>query len=232
MGETVRMAVDRKLASPDDMRSYLVDQLNLMLRRPGMYGDVEVGAWLAIDHLLFLEQRHEVWGVRRDDPWAEAGFCPPAGVSGAVRPLLPADYEHGTASVYAEFAWRQGWLKPDRVLDSETYASLRSLIGPFARHDRVWADVREAFGPPSVLLGGTNPHYGKTLGYVTEDVAEPMIAFHLWNGSDPGPDSAWPPDREQPLLLAVRCGEGPFADRFTFTPEGRRRRPDNAWTPC
>lgn len=36
MGETVRMAVDRKLASPDDLRSYLVDQLNLMLRRPGM----------------------------------------------------------------------------------------------------------------------------------------------------------------------------------------------------
>lgn len=197
MGETVRMAPDTKFASPEDIRSYLVDQLNLMLRRPGMYGDVEVGAWLAIDHLLFLEQRHEVWGVRRDNPWAEAGFCPPAGVSGAVRHLLPADYEHGTASVYAEFAWRQGWLKPDRVLDAETYASLRSMIGLFTRLDRVWADVREAFGPPSVLFGSTNPHYGK----------DPRLR-HRGRG---GADDRLPPVERQRSRPRFRLAPGPGA---------------------
>ncbi|MET9592114.1 hypothetical protein ABZY45_14330 [Streptomyces sp. NPDC006516] len=96
------------------------------------------------------------------------------------------------ASVYAEFAWRQGWLKPDRVLDAETYASMRSVISPWAQHNRVWADVLAAFGPPSVLFGGTNPLYGKTLGYVAKDIAEPMISFHLWNGTEPGSDSTWP----------------------------------------
>ncbi|MFD8120512.1 hypothetical protein ACWHAO_00240 [Streptomyces albidoflavus] len=135
------MTMDTRFALPDDMHGYLVDQLNLMLRRPGMYGDVEVGVWMAIDHLLFLEQRPEVWEVRRDDPWAEPGFCPPTGVSGAVRHLLPADYGHGTASVYAEFAWRQGWLKPDRVLDAET--SVRSSRGRWlsrrASPPKVWA---------------------------------------------------------------------------------------------
>lgn len=55
VGQTARMAVETALASSDDMRNYLVDQFNLVLRRPGMYGDVELAAWMAIDHLLFLE---------------------------------------------------------------------------------------------------------------------------------------------------------------------------------
>ncbi|MFJ9623000.1 hypothetical protein [Streptomyces sp. NPDC101181] len=63
------------------------------------------------------------------------------------------------------------------------------------------------------------------LGYLTTDIAEPMIFFHLWNGTEPGSGSTWPPNRKAPILLAVRCGEGPFAERFTFTPEGHRRRP-------
>jgi hypothetical protein len=37
--------------------------------------------------------------------------------------------------------------------------------------------------PPSVLCGGTNPLYGKTLGYLTEAPEEPMVFFHLWNGT-------------------------------------------------
>ncbi|MFD8421715.1 hypothetical protein [Streptomyces sp. NPDC059466] len=221
------MAVDTMLASSDDMRNYLVDQFNLVLRRPGMYGDVELAAWMAIDHLLFLEQRPEVWDDQKR-AWGEVGLWPPTGVKGAISRLLASDHDGSVASVYAEFAWRQGWLKPDRVLDAETYASMRSVISPWAQHDRVWADVLAAFGPPSVLFGGTNPLYGKTLGYVTKDIAEPMISFHLWNGTEPGSDSSWPPDREAPLLLAVRCGGGPFADRFTFTPEGHRRRPEIA----
>ncbi|MFD7874086.1 hypothetical protein ACFV5G_08160 [Streptomyces sp. NPDC059766] len=67
------------------------------------------------------------------------------------------------ACVYAEFAWRQGWLKPDRVLDAEAYASMRDFVRQWGLRDRVWADVPAAFGPPSVLFGGTNPLYGKTV---------------------------------------------------------------------
>lgn len=92
------------------------------------------------------------------------------------------------------------------------------------------ADATSEFGAPGVLFGGNNPLYGKTLGYLSEDPERPMVIFHLWNGSPPGAES-WPPEHEQPLLLAVRYGEGPFRQSFTFTPEGQRRKPAFA-EPC
>ncbi|MER5327107.1 hypothetical protein ABT003_48240, partial [Streptosporangium roseum] len=92
--------------------------------------------------------------------------------------------------------------------------------------DRVLSEVLETFGPPSVLFGGNNPLYGKTLGYLTEQAKEPMLFFHLWNGTDPGAESTWPPIYGEPVLLAVRYGTGPFRDTFTFTPEGHKRRPE------
>ncbi|MFJ9447359.1 hypothetical protein ACIRRH_36750 [Kitasatospora sp. NPDC101235] len=129
------------------------------------------------------------------------------------------------ASVSAEFAHRQGWLRTDRVLSTDEYASMLAVIDPWAAHDRVWADVTSFFDSPSVLFGGTNPYYGKTLGYVTADLSAPMLFFHLWNGTDPDAAPSWPPAREQPLLLAIRRGDAPFAASFTYTPEGHRRRP-------
>ncbi|MEU6802228.1 hypothetical protein [Streptomyces neyagawaensis] len=86
------------------------------------------------------------------------------------------------------------------------------------------------FGAPSVLFGGTNPLYGKTLGYLSEDPGQPMVVFHLWNGAAAGTDS-WPPEHEQPLLLAVRFGGGPFRRSVTFIPEGERRKSTTA-EPC
>ncbi|WP_345676277.1 hypothetical protein [Yinghuangia aomiensis] len=125
--------------------------------------------------------------------------------------------------MYAEIARRLGWLVPDRVLDAVSYASMRENVSDWAAQDRVWGDVTAGFGPPSIQFGGTNPLYGKTLGYLTEDVEEPMVFFHLWNGRDD--EESWPPEYAEPLLLAVRLGDGPFGDTFTLTSEGRRRRP-------
>ncbi|WP_256446132.1 hypothetical protein [Pseudonocardia lacus] len=44
------------------------------------------------------------------------------------------------------------------------------------------------------------------------------MTFHLWNRPDSG--------LAEPVLLAVRTDDGPFAEQFAFTPEGLRRRPD------
>ncbi|MFJ9622999.1 hypothetical protein [Streptomyces sp. NPDC101181] len=151
------MDVEMELASAQDMRNFLVDQLNSVLRRPGTYGDVEVCAWMTIDHLLFLEQRPDATGEQKH-AWGEAGLWPADGVRGAISRLLPPDHQLSVASVYAEFARRQGWLKADRVVDAGTYASMRITAGAWAQHDREWVDVTTAFGPPSVLFGGTNPH--------------------------------------------------------------------------
>ncbi|WP_174361946.1 hypothetical protein [Nocardia brevicatena] len=147
------------------------------------------------------------------------------GVTGAFRTLLPNSDEHGPASVYAEFAHARGWLQADRVLTAEEHASIRQELSTWVGQDRLLSEALETFGPPSVLFGGSNPFFGKTLGYLTDQVDEPMIFFHLWNGTDPDAESTWPPIYSEPILLAVRCGRGPFTDTFAFTPEGKKRRP-------
>ncbi|MFD8392985.1 hypothetical protein ACFV2N_28230 [Streptomyces sp. NPDC059680] len=211
------------LASSEEIRTYLVTRLNDALRRPGMSGG-ELGIRLVLDHLLFVERRQGAWGdeqrlLEQRKVWT------PIGVKGAFENFLPADHDASAASVYAEIAHRQGWLKADRVLNADEYTSMLATIDSWTDHDRTWADVTSAFGTPSVLFGGTNPYYAKTLGYVAADHCAPMLFFHLWNGTDPDTEPSWPPAREQPLLLAVRRGDAPFAASFTFTPEGERRRP-------
>ncbi|WP_217708831.1 hypothetical protein [Nonomuraea rhodomycinica] len=106
------------------------------------------------------------------------------------------------------------------------YAALRRNLSSWLTQDRTYTEVLEEFGPPSVLFGGDNPFYGRTLAYATEETTEPIICFHLWNGSSEESGKSWPPIHREPLLLAVRSGRGAFTDTFTFTPEGRRRRPD------
>lgn len=228
--DTVRMITDRTLASSEVMHAYLVDELNSALRKVGMYGRLDTSMWFLIRHLLVLEHRPEVWEEQKGR-WERQGVWSSTGVQGAFARYFPSDPSFGACSVYAEFVRREGWLKPDRVLDEGAYAVLRDKAGRWAEDDRSWADVTTAFGPPSIQIGGNNPRYGKTLGYVTADLAQPMVAFHLWNGTDPGLQD-WP-SHEEPLLLAVRCGNGDFADSLTFTPQGRNRRPeDDGWEQC
>jgi hypothetical protein len=47
--------------------------------------------------------------------------------------------------------------------------------------DRTLSEVVEAFGAPSVQIGGTNPCYPKTFAYATADRDDDLICVHLWN---------------------------------------------------
>nr|BEK71181.1 hypothetical protein KPHV_84080 [Kitasatospora purpeofusca] len=223
MRKTECVTLPTQLAAAEEIHDYLIDQLNLALRRPGMYGG-EVALRVLVDQLLFVERRPEEW-AELVQAWEVRGLWTPIGPSGAFQDVFPKQvgcYE--VASVYAEFAQRRGWLKPDRVLTGEEYESLTGRVRRWAAVDRTWADVTAEFGSPCVLFGGNNPLYGKTLGYLSEDPQQPMVVFHLWNGSEPGAEP-WPPKHAQPLLLAVRFGGGSFRGSLTFTPEGDRRRP-------
>ncbi|MER7850292.1 hypothetical protein ABTZ03_40885 [Kitasatospora sp. NPDC096077] len=223
MRKTVHVTLPTPLAAAEGIHAYLIEQLNLTLRRPGMYGG-EVALRVLIDHLLFVERQPEAWVEVKQD-WEERGLWTSTGPSGAFRAVLPAQADcYEVASAYAEFARLRRWLRPDRVLTEEEYGALTGRVRQWATVDRTWADVTAEFGPPSVLFGGSNPLYGKTLGYLTEDPQQPMVLFHLWNGSKPGAAS-WPPEHEQPLLLAVRFGVGSFCGSLAFTPEGERRKP-------
>ncbi|MEV0292430.1 hypothetical protein [Nocardia sp. NPDC050710] len=209
--------------SAQEMHAYLVNQVNLMLRRLGMFGG-EPALWTLFDHLFFLEgDDHGVSDLH--ESWRERNAFTPTGAQGALRRLLPDTMRSALPSMYAEAARHRGWLDLDRTLTPDEYARLRTAIPSFVEDDRTWSEVVEAFGQPSVLFGSTNRLYEKTLAYATADTSDPMVVFHLWNGVDPGAQSSWPPKYQEPILLAIRCGTGSFADTFVFSPEGTRRRP-------
>ncbi|MEU7145571.1 hypothetical protein ABZ942_39425 [Nocardia sp. NPDC046473] len=203
--------------SAEAVHAYLIDQVNLMLRRLEMYGG-EPALWTLFDHLFFLEDADN--GVQDlHESWRARNAFTPTGVKGALQRHLPGDLGSALPSMYAEAARQRGWLRLDRTLTMDEHTHLRTSIETFVAENRTWRDVLDAFGEPSVLFGGTNPRYEKTLAYATADKSDPMVFFHLWNGSDPD-TKTWPKHAE-PILLATRYGTGPFAASFSFTPEGR-----------
>ncbi|MFJ4657323.1 hypothetical protein ACIP5Y_39160 [Nocardia sp. NPDC088792] len=209
--------------SGDQMHVYLVNQVNQILRRLSMFGG-EPALWTTFDHLYFLEgDENGIEKLRQS--WRDRNAFTPTGVKGALQQQLPhSGIEDALASMYAEVARNRGWLRLDRTLTADEYTTLRTEIAPFTEHDRTLTDVVDAFGEPSVLFGGSNPRYSKSLAYATTDVSDPMVIFHLWNGVDPGTEPSWPPQYPEPILLATRCGAGAFPTSFSFTPQGHSRR--------
>ncbi len=225
MGHTLFVSSTESLAGADEIHAYLVEQLNSALRRPGMFSQRDAALRMLVDHLLFVERQPEVWAEERRS-WASRGAAGSStGLGGMFEELMPGGYDQNcVASVYAEFAHRRGWLRPDRLLPADEHRALRARVRPWAQTDRSWADVLSEFGPPSILCGGASPLYSKTLGYLGEDPEEPMVFFHLWNGSTTAAESTWH-ELDEPVLLAVRFADTPFDEAFTFSPEGQRRRP-------
>ncbi|MYT77546.1 hypothetical protein YW3DRAFT_06541 [Streptomyces sp. MnatMP-M77] len=189
-----------------------------------MFSQRDAALRMLVDHLLFVECQPEVWEEEQRS-WESRGAGSSTGLGGMFEELMPGGYaQNCVASVYAEFAYRRGWLRPDYLLPADEHDALRARVRPWAQRDRSWADVLSEFGVPSILCGGTSPLYSKTLGYLGEDPEEPMVFFHLWNGSNAAAESAWPA-LDEPVLLAVRFSDTHFDEAFTFTPEGQRRRP-------
>jgi hypothetical protein len=216
------------MRSTDEIHSHLVEQVNLALRYPGMYGDEATLRQLLI-FLLFVEDNGTI------DAWQEelraGGAFYSTGVSGAVSLMFPDADLDIVYSVYADFARQRQWLALDRELTAGEYGTMADQLADWCADDRHWQDVLATFGPPSILIGGINERYGKTLGYATARADDPMISFHLWNRTGPEPAKRWPA-YDDPILLAVRRGNTPFEKCLTFTPEGTRRRPPRPdWLP-
>lgn len=207
-----------------EIRRHFIETLNNALRRPGMYGG-ELGLGYMLERVVYVTET----GDRRTftKAFEDVGAWSSIGVVGSVHELLPGAGVDVTASVYADYVHRQGWLVFDRVLAEEEYSELRGRLVEYCAADHVEAEVLEQFGQPSVRIGGTNPRCESVLGYSTSD--GPIVWFYLWNGSDPGePDRL--PLYDEPVLLAARSGM-PFGESFVFTPEGERRRPQELGDP-
>jgi hypothetical protein len=207
-----------------EIRSYLHQRINSAIRRLGMFGG-EVGLTLLCDALAFVERRDVQWEAER--ALLRSRGASSSGVAGAMGEVLPDGQrdEAAIGSVYAELAARLGWLRLDRSLSDVEQHGLADGVRGWAAIDRRLTDVLVTWGEPSVWLGGRDPLPPQTLAYALDDVRSPLVCFHLWNQITPteSPDATAAFD--EPRLLIVRFGDGPFTDTLTFTPEGTRRRP-------
>ncbi|MFE7531576.1 hypothetical protein ACFU7Y_38595 [Kitasatospora sp. NPDC057542] len=201
-----------------EVREYLLTQLNDALRRPGMYGG-ETALRLYLDAVAFADAAEQAWQQELKDLQTRRGSFS-TGVSGAFQDLWGDAHEGAVASVYAEIAYRQGWLRLDRTLTSAEHDEIRRVSETWCRKDRLLSDVVTAFGPPSVLFGGNNPNYPKTLAYATDRRDDTLLCFHLWNAFAPSPSSSSASVHAEPVLWAFRDGGTLFTDGFTFIPEG------------
>jgi hypothetical protein len=209
----------------DAARRHHLKQVNGVLRRPGMYGRDDTAEWLLLEAMAAVEGSLTRWFAERDGLRERAALTS-TGVVGAYRSLLPAScLRDATASVWAEIAHRLGWLELDRALSAGEFQRMHADIGGWVAQDRTLSQVVEAFGPPSVQIGGANPFYPKTFAYTTADRHDDLICLHLWNTvagrpSGTGVRGVHP----EPVVLAARHRPGPFPDAFSFTPQGLYRR--------
>ncbi|OHV61353.1 hypothetical protein BCD48_40040 [Pseudofrankia sp. BMG5.36] len=213
------------MRSSGEIRSYLADQMNAALRRPGMYGG-EIALRLLFATLAHVERLDARWEAELDLLRAR-GLFTSTGVTGALDGVLPdgRSQDGAIASVYAEIAARFGWLVPDRGLSAAEQSALVQQAADWAGDDRTLGEVLSTWGAPSVWLGGKNPLYPKTLAYLVDDPQAPLVCFHLWNQIEPREGPGLNPVFPEPMMLAVRLGHGPLSTTLTFTPEGQRRRP-------
>jgi len=209
-----------------DIRDYLLRQLNSALRRPGMYG-AEIALHLYFDAIAFADRGERRWAEDLSALESRETFLP-TGVTGAVERVLGHRAEDVMASVYAEIAHQYAWLTLDNNLPDADYGRIRSRLPAWCAQDRSHSEVIAEFGEPSMLIGGSNPRFPKTLVYATAHTDSPLIFFHLWNGTQPGAAANWPPDHPEPILLAARYGGARFIDGFIFTPTGSARRAELA----
>lgn len=205
-----------------DIRGYLLRQLNSALRRPEMFG-AETALRLYCDAVAFADRSEHAWAGDLSVLRSREAFAS-TGVTGAVERVLGHRAADVMASVYAEIAHRNAWLTLDNNLPEADYDRIRNRLPAWCAPDRSHSEVIAEFGEPSMLIGGPNPLYPKTLAYATAHTDSPLIFFHLWNGTQPGAGTTWPPEHPEPVLLAARCGGARFADGFVFTPAGWARR--------
>lgn len=201
-----------------EMRQYHVSRLNEALRRPGMWGR-ELTIRMFMDAVAFVEGLEEVWRHEQEMLRTRGAFNA-LGVHGVVTELMPRYRDDGAAvaSVYADIAWRHGWLTVDRTLPDAELRPLRDDPTSWCTRNRNLDDVLAALGPPSVRFGGGTPHFSKTLAYASADHSQRLVCLHFagvydWKAPSPQPTSP-------PTLVAIRYGDGPFHDTFTFTPAG------------
>src|SRR5690349_12597884 len=161
----------------DEVREHHRKYLNLMFRRPGMYGPVETAEHLLLEMVAAAEGRLDRWRAELETLRCSDEFTA-IGVKGAYGRRLPdGSVRHAVTSRYAEIAHRLGCLDRDRTHSPAEHQAMRDGIADWVAVDRTEAEVLETFGEPSIRIGGRTATWARTVGYTTADPADDLICF-------------------------------------------------------
>lgn len=205
-----------------EIREHLLGTLNDALPRLSTFGG-EIAACQLLSHLAFIDDCNDELRDRFD-ALRDRGAFTASGVAGAFNRqtgLKPTDNEIG--SVYADVAFRMGYLRTQRTLTPTEFDSLESKIRESCPATDYNADeVRAQFGAPS-WQSGANPYYPWVYLYLCQD-RDHGIAFDFWNviRHDKQNEVVRGDYGDIPVLRNVRIGAVDFGSEFTFTPIGRR----------
>lgn len=147
----------------DEIRQYHLQRFNSALRRPGMWGN-EITIRVLMDAVAFVDGLDRAMDEETDALRSRRAFNG-LGVLGGVQDVLTGyqGHQEAVASVYAEVAWRYDWLLVDRLMPGEVHERLRTEAAEWCSRDWHLDEVLTELGPPSVLCGGSNPRFAKTL---------------------------------------------------------------------
>jgi hypothetical protein len=121
---------------------------------------------LYFDAMAFADCGEEAWARDLSVLRSREAFAS-TGVTGAVERVLGHRAADAMASAYAEIARRHAWLILDSYLSEEDPDRIRNRLPAWCAQDRSHSEVIAEFGEPSMLIGGSNPLYPKTLAYAT-----------------------------------------------------------------
>jgi hypothetical protein len=198
-----------------DLRTMVLAELAGALEAPGMYACCPPDQASLFVHrlglLCFLDGRDEDLAAERQRLIRLGVHYPPnhvGGVNDALRLILPDidQFECEAASVYAEIAWRLGYLALERTLLPEQYTQLVTFIAEgWDRRDWTLAQITNLFGPPSFVVGSDY-----VCCYATDDRTQPWVCFDLpWRTGD------W--------IRSVRHSIPSLDEGLRLTPHGRKQ---------
>ena len=212
------------MRTADEIRARLLDDLNHALTHLSMYGG-EVAARQLLSDITFVDEREHEFKSHMQVLQDRGAFLS-TGVEGAFSyrmQLKPTCALIG--SVYAEVAFKMGYLQTKRILTGREFKALKAGLRKTCRtRDMNADDVKAEFGIPSWSVKG-NPFYPWVYMYLSNESEDGVIAFDFWNefGNDPKRKrEVYGKYGATPVLQNIRIRGPRFVREFTFTPLGRK----------
>ncbi len=183
------------------------------LKRPGMYlGESLISEYLQL--LCFIDEKEELYKCELDK-FVKKGTKSNSGVAGAFEMIL-GKYQrdaHDVASIYAELAFKLGYLKLTHFLTNLEYSTACKRSDSLSKKDWTTLGIIDELGTPSWSNCNPNRHYSCTFVYTTENPIEQWIFFDFWNDFSKI-------ETHPPQLRNIRIPSNKFKNSFKFTPFG------------